>query len=71
MKHLTAVLLSCLLVGCSTTQHHVPSEWLAPTASPQRSIVTNKDLVLWLKDYQAALKSCNGDKDDIRQLLGE
>ena len=67
-----AALLSLTLMGCSQVPRQVPpSEWLDPTPAPVREVKVNADLAQLVKDYQAALRSCNADKQDIRDFQGK
>ena len=71
MKTMTLIgLLGLTLMGCSQVPRQVPpSEWLHPTPAPVRRVLTNGDLAQLVKDYQAALRSCNADKADVSSFL--
>ncbi len=68
--------LALLTTGCGTSSPRVdrnvdPLLQECPYPTLPESPWTNKVLSNLLKDYHAALKDCNDDKDSLRRLLSE
>lgn len=75
---MTALCLLALLSGCVTTQTvkvpvkvYPPAALMAPCPHPEATATTNGELLAYLEDMASALRSCNQDKQALRDWAKE